>query len=94
MYGRRPVTIICQVLAVLGNIGSAKSTTYLSLLGTRALNGIGFGGMMAVGTACVSDMFFLHERGAKTGIYTVFVTNGAHIAAICKSLLLLYDARR
>lgn len=39
---------------------------------------------MSVGTACVSDMFFLHERGEKTGIYTIFVTNGAHIAAICK----------
>lgn len=39
---------------------------------------------MSVGTACVSDMFFLHERGEKTGVYTIFVTNGAHIAAICK----------
>lgn len=43
---------------------------------------------MSVGTACVSDMFFLHERGEKTGIYTIFVTNGAHIAAICKFLQL------
>ncbi|KIK63650.1 hypothetical protein GYMLUDRAFT_40719 [Collybiopsis luxurians FD-317 M1] len=87
VYGRRPVTLVCQLLAVLGNIGSAKSSTYSALLGTRALNGIGFGGMMSVGTACVSDMFFLHERGEKTGVYTIFVTNGAHIAAICGGFL-------
>lgn len=47
---------------------------------------------MSVGTACVSDMFFLHERGAKTGVYTIFVTSGAHIAAICKLLPLLLVA--
>lgn len=90
VYGRRPITLLCQLLAVLGNIGSASSSTYSALLGTRALNGIGFGGMMSVGTACVSDMFFLHERGEKTGIYTIFVTNGAHIAAICKDSLFFF----
>lgn len=82
VYGRRPITLLSLLIAVLGNIGSAKSTTFPALLGTRALNGIGFAGMMSVGTACVSDMFFLHERGEKTGIYTIFVTNGAHFAAI------------
>lgn len=40
--------------------------------------------MMSVGTAVVSDLFFLHERGEKTGVYTVFVTNGAHFAVIGK----------
>jgi MFS family permease len=53
-----------------------------ALLGCRALNGIGFGGMMSMGTPMLNDMFFMHERGEKTGIYTVFVTNGAHIAVL------------
>lgn len=82
VYGRRPITIISQLLAVLGNVGSARSTTFSALLGTRALNGIGMAGMMSVGTACVNDMFFLHERGEKTGVYTIFVTNGAHFAVL------------
>lgn len=82
VYGRRPVTIVALLLAVLGNIGSARSHTYGQRIGTRALNGFGFGGMMAVGTTCLNDMFFLHERGEKTGVYTVFVTNGAHIAVL------------
>lgn len=43
---------------------------------------------MSVGTAVVSDLFFLHERGEKTGIYTVFVTNGAHFAVIGMSCIL------
>lgn len=89
VYGRRPVTIVSQVFAILGNVGSANSKTYSALLGTRALNGIGMAGMMSVGTACLNDMFFLHERGEKTGIYTIFVTNGGHIAFLGQSWLSL-----
>lgn len=82
VYGRRPITLFSQICAILGQIGAAKSTNFSALLGARAVCGIGMGGMMSVGTTCVNDMFFLHERGEKTGIYTVFVSNGAHFAVI------------
>ncbi|KAJ6453521.1 major facilitator superfamily domain-containing protein [Mycena sanguinolenta] len=80
VYGRRPVTLFAILLTIAGGIGSGASTNYAAV--TRALNGAGFGGMMSVGTSCVNDMFFLHERGEKTGIYVIFVTNGAHVAAL------------
>lgn len=85
-FGRRPVTLLAILLTILGGIGSGASRTFSALLGTRALCGFGFGGMMSVGTACVNDMFFLHERGEMTGVYSLFVTNGAHVAALGTSL--------
>lgn len=81
-YGRRPLTLLAIILTILGGIGSGASGTFSQLMGTRVLAGFGFGGMMSVGTACVNDMFFLHERGEKTGVYSIFVTNGAHVAAL------------
>jgi MFS family permease len=77
-----------MIIAILGGVGSAVSpqSNFSALLGTRALCGFGFGGMMSVGTASVNDMFFLHERGAKTGVYSIFVTNGAHVAALSEYL--------
>jgi len=83
-YGRRPITLLAILLTIAGGVGSGVSPDFSALLGTRALCGFGFGGMMSVGTACVNDMFFLHERGAKTGVYSIFVTNGAHVAALSK----------
>jgi Major Facilitator Superfamily len=83
-YGRRPITLCAILLTILGGVGSGVSPGFNALVGTRALCGFGFGGMMSVGTACVNDMFFLHERGAKTGVYSIFVTNGAHVAALSK----------
>lgn len=81
-YGRRPITLIAILITIAGSIASGKAPTFSALIGTRALSGFGFGGMMSVGTACVNDMFFLHERGKATGVYTIFVTNGAHVAAL------------
>lgn len=83
-YGRRPITLCAILLTILGGVGSGVSPDFSALLGTRALCGFGFGGMMSVGTACLNDMFFLHERGAKTGVYSIFVTNGAHVALLSK----------
>ena len=71
-----------MVITIMGGIGSAVSPNFAALTGTRAMCGFGFGGMMSVGTCCVNDMFFLHERGEKTGIYSVLVTNGAHVALL------------
>lgn len=83
-YGRRPITLFAILLTILGGVGSGVSPHFAALVGTRALCGFGFGGMMSVGTASVNDMFFLHERGEKTGVYSIFVTNGAHVAALCR----------
>ncbi len=81
-YGRRPITLLAILITVAGTVASAKAPTFGALLGTRAISGFGFGGMMAVGTACVNDVFFLHERGKATGVYSIFITNGAHVAAL------------
>ena len=84
-YGRRPITLIAILITILGSIASGLSPNFTALLLRRAFSGFGFGGMMSVGTSCVNDMFFLHERGEMTGVYTIFVTNGAHVAALSKS---------
>ena len=87
VYGRRPMCLLTQVITIVSHIGSARSSTFSALLGCRALNGIGFGGLMSMGTPILNDMFFLHERGEMTGVYSIFVTNGAHFAVIAGGYL-------
>ena len=82
VYGRRPIVLLCLLTTIVGGIASATATSFGSLAGARGVAGMGFGGLMTVGTLVVNDLFFLHERGQKTGIYTLFVTNGAHVAFI------------
>ena len=91
VYGRRPTTLLAMFITIVGGAASGFTTDFASLVGTRAVCGFGFGGMMAVGTSCVNDMFFLHEKGEKTGVYSLFVVNGAHFAALSKFKTWLFD---
>ncbi|TVY86238.1 Efflux pump, partial [Lachnellula willkommii] len=93
VYGRRPTTLFAISITMLGGVGSAVSPNFSALLGTRAMTGFGMGGMMSVGTACVNDMFFLHERGEKMGVYSIFVTNGAHVAALTSVYNMTFNLR-
>ncbi|THV52413.1 hypothetical protein BGAL_0080g00010 [Botrytis galanthina] len=82
VYGRRPIALLATLTTVIGGIGSACSPNFATLVGTRAICGVGMGSMMSVGTAVANEMVFLHERGEKTSMYSIFVTNGGHIAAL------------
>ncbi|KAK6596507.1 major facilitator superfamily transporter [Botrytis cinerea] len=81
-YGHQPIALLSMSTTVIGGIGSASSPNFATIVGTCAICGVGMGGMMSVGAFVVNDMLFLHELGGKTGIYSIFGTNGAHIAAL------------
>ncbi|KAJ7207571.1 MFS general substrate transporter [Mycena pura] len=81
-YGRRPVLLFTALLSAASSLASGKAQTWSQLIGTRVLNGIGTASFFTVGAGVVTDCFFLHERGRAFGIFTVFLTNSAHVAPI------------
>ncbi|KAJ7727390.1 MFS general substrate transporter [Mycena metata] len=82
IYGRRPLLLITTLLAAASSLGSGEAQTWSQLLGTRVLNGLATSSFFTIGAGVVSDCFFLHERGRAMGIFTVFLTNSAHVAPI------------
>ena len=82
VYGRRPVFLAVSVIGIAAQFGSAAAKSWGGLLAARAFTGVGTSAGMGIGGACVADMFFMHDRGKYMGVYTVFVTNGAHVAAL------------
>ncbi|KAJ7134234.1 MFS general substrate transporter [Mycena epipterygia] len=89
-YGRRPVLLFTTLLAAASSLGSGKAQTWTQLIGTRVLNGIGTSSFFTLGAGMVADCFFLHERGRAMGIFTVFLTNSAHVAPIPGGFLAQY----
>jgi MFS family permease len=89
-YGRRPVLLFTTLLAAASSLGSGKAETWSQLIGTRVLNGLGTSSFFTLGAGMVSDCFFLHERGRAMGIFTVFLTNSAHVAPIPGGFLAQY----
>ncbi|KAF2219236.1 major facilitator superfamily domain-containing protein [Elsinoe ampelina] len=82
VYGRRPVFLAVTAVGVASHAASAVAKTWSGILVARFFVGVGTSAGMGVGAAVVADLYFLHERGRMMGVYTVFVTNGAHVAAM------------
>ncbi|RFU32211.1 hypothetical protein B7463_g4124, partial [Scytalidium lignicola] len=88
IYGRRPIYLISAIIGIVATVGSGLANTYPTLIVARVFSGVGVGAAMALGAATVNDMFFLHEKGLKMGIWTVFLTNGPHVGPIIGGYLI------
>ena len=84
VYGRRPVYLIACLIAGITNVAAGYSPTWAGILATRAFNGIAGGSPAAIGAATICDIFYLHERGFYMGIFTLFLTNGPHVAPLVR----------
>ncbi|MCJ1286218.1 hypothetical protein MMC26_005563 [Xylographa opegraphella] len=82
VYGRRPIFIFISAIGIVAHAAAGAAQSWGGILAARAFVGIGTSAGMGIGAAVVADMYFMHERGTYMGIYTVFVTNGAHVAAV------------
>lgn len=68
MYGRKLVLVIGMVVFVLGTLLSGFSTSMNQLIIFRAVQGLGFGAMSALGFILIADLFPPHERGKYMGL--------------------------
>ena len=82
VYGRRPIFIFVTVIGIVAHCASGAAQTWGGILAARAFVGVGTSAGMGIGASVVADLYFMHERGRYMGIYVVFVSNGAHLAAV------------
>jgi predicted MFS family arabinose efflux permease len=67
VVGKPKLIFFCLILLGVSNIAGAFSTSFDMLLVTRALSGIGGGGVMPVTLGLVADLFPLRERQVALG---------------------------
>lgn len=73
-FGRRPVYIVAYLLYCGTSIWCAKAETYGSMLAARAILGCAAGAGEILGPLTISDLFFVHERGAMmVYVFTIFL---------------------
>ncbi|KAF5352100.1 hypothetical protein D9758_009385 [Tetrapyrgos nigripes] len=82
IYGRRPIYLISVLIGFASAIGSACAKSYGTLILARAMYGLGALAGLALGAGTVVDLFYVHQRGKAMGIFTLMLTNGAHLSPI------------
>ncbi|MDR2352060.1 MAG: MFS transporter [Deltaproteobacteria bacterium] len=68
IVGRRKVSLCGLVIAIIGSLGSALSTTLVLMLITRALTGLGLVAIFLSTTTMVTEIYPKKERGKVLGI--------------------------
>ncbi|KAF1983816.1 hypothetical protein K402DRAFT_406541 [Aulographum hederae CBS 113979] len=91
LYGKRPVYLVAALLFVVSAVWCAVSPNYTSLLVARIFQGIAVSPVECLPSATIAEIFFLHERAYRLGIYTLLLLGGKNLiplvsAAIIQSL--------
>ncbi|KAI9808598.1 MAG: hypothetical protein M1825_003748 [Sarcosagium campestre] len=91
LYGKRPIYLFGIALFLLTAVWCALSPTYGSLVVARIVQGIAVSPCESLPSATIAEIFFLHERAYRVGIYTLLLLGGKNLiplvsAAIIQSL--------
>ena len=68
LYGRKPMFLISVVLFLGGSALCGMADSMLWLVGSRAIQGLGAGGLMVTAMAVIADVVPLSERGKYQGV--------------------------
>lgn len=91
LFGKRPVYLASSILFVISAVWCALSPNYPSLVVARIFQGFAVSPVECLPSATIAEIFFLHERAYRLGIYTLLLLSGKNLiplvsAAIIQSL--------
>jgi multidrug resistance protein len=70
LFGRRTMMLVALTIFVIGSVLCAASVSLGMLIGSRVIQGIGAGGLMALSQAIVGDLVPPRERGRYQGYFS------------------------
>ncbi|KAF2170321.1 hypothetical protein M409DRAFT_64105 [Zasmidium cellare ATCC 36951] len=91
LFGKRPVYLVASICFILTAVWCALSTNFASLVCARVFQGIAVSSVECLPSATVAEIYFLHEKAYRLGVYTLLLLSGKNLvplvsAAIIQSL--------
>ena len=80
LYGKRPVYLV--------SIWCAASTSYISLVLARIVQGIAVSPCESLPSATIAEIFFLHERAYRVGVYTLLLLGGKNLVPLVSAAII------
>lgn len=88
LFGKRPVYLFSAVVFILTSIWCALSPSYSSLVVARVFQGISVSPVECLPSATVAEIFFLHERAYRLGIYTLLLLGGKNLVPLVSAAII------
>ncbi|KAH7062907.1 major facilitator superfamily domain-containing protein [Paraphoma chrysanthemicola] len=87
LFGKRPVYLVGIILFVLSSIWCALSPNYASLVVARIVQGFSVSPVECLPSATIAEIFFLHERAYRLGIYTLLLLGGKNLIPLVSAVI-------
>lgn len=88
LYGKRPVYLAAIIIFFLTSIWCALSPNYPSLVVARIVQGMAVSPVECLPSATVAEIFFLHERAYRLGIYTLLLLGGKNLIPLVSAVVI------
>jgi len=88
LYGKRPVYLVSAIIFILTSVWCALSPSYASLVVARVFQGISVSPVECLPSATVAEIFFLHERAYRLGIYTLLLLGGKNLVPLVSAAII------
>ncbi|KAH8196576.1 hypothetical protein TruAng_009270 [Truncatella angustata] len=88
LYGKRPVYLFGAIIWILSAVWCALSPSFVSLILARIFQGIAVSPVECLPSATIAEIFFLHERAYRIGIYTLLLLGGKNLVPLVSAAII------
>ncbi|KAH7160485.1 major facilitator superfamily domain-containing protein [Dactylonectria estremocensis] len=88
LYGKRPVYLVSAIAFIAMSLWAAWSPSFNSLLVARVFQGIAISPVECLPSATIAEIFFLHERAFRIGIYTLLLLGGKNLIPLVSAAVI------
>jgi MFS family permease len=88
LYGKRPVYFVASICFIVTSIWCAVSPNYISLLIARIFQGFAVSSVECLPSASIAEIYFLHEKAYRLGIYTLLLLGGKNLVPLVSAAII------
>jgi hypothetical protein len=88
IYGKRPIYLAGAIMFIVTALWSGLSPSFESLLVARVFQGISISPVECLPSATIAEIFFLHERAYRIGIYTLLLLGGKNLIPLAGAAII------
>lgn len=88
LFGKRPVYLVSSILFIGTSVWCAASPSFPSLMAARVFQGIAVSPVECLPSATIAEIYFLHERAFRIGIYTLLLLSGKNLTPLISAAII------
>lgn len=88
LLGKRPVYLLGAILFIVSSLWCGLSPNYTNLATARVFQGIAVSPVECLPSATITEIFFLHERAFRIGIYTLLLLGGKNLVPLVSAAII------